>query len=121
MTQVSELLLLRSSDPRLKLVSVTRAQVSPDLRKARIFYSVLADQAGQSEAAAALRKAAGFIRSNLAATLGLRAVPELLFVYDKNVENAQRVHQVLAELKSESPANPSLDLTEASGADEAQP
>ncbi|MDR1871763.1 MAG: 30S ribosome-binding factor RbfA [Deltaproteobacteria bacterium] len=99
LTQVAELLLLRSEDPRLKTVSVTRAEVSPDLRKAKVFWSVLGDEDQKKAATKALTGAAGFIRSSLAGTLGLRAVPELSFIFDKNLEYAQKLNQVFDELQ----------------------
>jgi ribosome-binding factor A len=107
--QVAELLLLRSEDPRLKAVGVTRVETSPDLRKAKVFWSVLGDEAKRTTVDKALTRAAGFIRSNLAGTLGLRTVPELTFVFDKNLEYAQKLNQVLNELKpqgTDSAANP---------------
>ncbi|MDR1395830.1 MAG: 30S ribosome-binding factor RbfA [Deltaproteobacteria bacterium] len=98
MAQVSELLLFRSSDPRLQTVTVTRALASPDLKKARIFYSVLGGPQVQAEAAEALKKASGYIRSHLAASLDLRAMPALTFTYDPNMEYAQHISDLLLSL-----------------------
>ncbi|MDR2421989.1 MAG: 30S ribosome-binding factor RbfA [Deltaproteobacteria bacterium] len=116
MAQVAELLLFHSDDPRLKPVTVTRAQVSADLGKAVVFFSVLGDENGRLGAERALKKATGFIRSRLAGTLGLRAVPELTFVFDRNPSYAQRIVKVLAELKSEpGAANPDAGSEPGSG------
>ncbi|MDR1607100.1 MAG: 30S ribosome-binding factor RbfA [Deltaproteobacteria bacterium] len=98
LARVSELLLFESSDPRLKAVNVTRASITGDMRLARIYYSVLGDEEAKRAAGAALVKAAGFARSRLAETLGLRVTPRLEFFYDPNYEYAQRLGRVLADL-----------------------
>jgi ribosome-binding factor A len=96
--KVSELLLFKSNDPRLHKVNITRTIVSGDMKKAKVFYSVLGDQEAKKSAETALKKAAGFIRFHLADHLGLRVVPELAFVFDKNPEYAQHINELLSDL-----------------------
>jgi ribosome-binding factor A len=97
-SQVSELLLFKSKDPRLQAVNITRALVSGDLKKCRLFYSVLGESKEREDAETALKKAAGFIRSRLAGQLGLKSVPELAFSFDRNVEYAQHIKELLTDL-----------------------
>jgi ribosome-binding factor A len=97
--EIAELFLYKSKDPRLRPVTVTRALVSPDLRKARVFWSVLGGQ-GQVEAAEkALSKAKGFLRASLASRLELRNVPEITFELDRNPEYAQRMAGLFSQLR----------------------
>jgi ribosome-binding factor A len=95
---VSEILLKKSKDPRLVQVTVTRAVVSPDLKKARIFYSVFGDDEQKKGATLALNKAKSFVRALLGENLSLKHVPEINFEYDKNLEYAQHISEVLATL-----------------------
>jgi ribosome-binding factor A len=124
-SQVAELLLFKTGDPRLKSVTVTRADVSADLKKARVFFSVLGSDSDREKAEAALKKAAGFIRSNLAGSLSLKHVPDLTFMFDKNPEYAQRLTRLLAELSpaeaEESRENDELSEVSLAGAPEVSP
>ncbi|MDR1079753.1 MAG: 30S ribosome-binding factor RbfA [Deltaproteobacteria bacterium] len=93
---VSSLFVTRISDPRLRSLTVTRAKVSPDMRRAYIYYSVLGGDGERAEAERALRKARGFVRANLASELSLRFTPEVVFLFDRNPGYAQRVMEILA-------------------------
>jgi ribosome-binding factor A len=101
---VAFLLQRRVKDPRLAPVAVTRASVSQDLRSARIWYGVLsADEAAGAEAAKALEKAKGFIRSALGEAMALRRIPEIRFEPDLNAAHAARLGQILAAISPEGP------------------
>ncbi|MDR1039918.1 MAG: 30S ribosome-binding factor RbfA [Deltaproteobacteria bacterium] len=109
---VSRLFVTRVSDPRLRTLNVTRAKVSPDMRRAYVYYSVMGGEEAEAEAARALRKAAGFVRASLAGGLSLRFTPEVVFIFDKNPAYAQRVMEILATdpsvaaLRAGTPASP---------------
>ena len=90
-------------DPRVGLATVTDAQMSPDLRYARVFVSVLGDEQEKQKTLAALNQAAGFVRRQLGAKLRLRHSPELTFCFDQSVEQGARMEEVLAEVKKEMP------------------
>ncbi len=84
-------------DPRIlsNFVSITRAEVAPDLKVARVYYSTLGDA---KEAGEGLRAAAGMLRRHLAATLNLRITPELLFYADGSIAHGARIARILEEL-----------------------
>lgn len=84
-------------DPRIGLVTVTEAKLSPDLRHAKIFVSVRGTKDEQKASIAALRHAAGFIRAQLGPSLTIRYTPELHFVHDDSVETAARIEELLSE------------------------
>jgi ribosome-binding factor A len=96
---VSELLIMRSKDPRFQGLTITKASTSPDLRRVRIYYSVLGDEAHRNEVAVAMEKARGYVRRTLGSELSMKYVPEVVFEFDRNLLYAQRINQVLAELK----------------------
>ena len=84
-------------DPRVGLVTVTEAKLSPDLRHAKIFVSVRGTKEEVKATLAALKHAAGFIRAQLGPSLTIRYTPELHFVHDDSVETAARIEELLSE------------------------
>ncbi len=103
---VSKILNAEVSDPRLQNVTIMRVEVTDDLSFARIYY-VVRDEEDRYEAGQAFERATPFLRSRVGQEVPLRTVPELSFRYDKGVDNAARVAQLLAdlpELKSEDKA-----------------
>lgn len=82
-------------DPRVNLVTITGAEVSPDLKNAKIFFSVYGDEEKKDAATEALHKARGFIRRELGARLGLKSTPELRFHYDDTLDRGMRIESLL--------------------------
>jgi len=112
-TEVSSILQTRVRDPEIGFVTVTHVEISPDLRHAKVFVSVLAGSVERERSMRALRRAEAFVRTELAQALELRYAPEVVFVYDASVERAARIFQLLAEIerarereKSEEDAEP---------------
>jgi len=95
---VAEAILRDLRDPRIKLVTVTRVDVSGDLSHARV-YVIGHDEAAQDQAVVGLASAAGFLRSRVAKALATRIVPDLTFVVDRGVEHAARIDEILAGLR----------------------
>lgn len=89
-------------DPRVSgaLITVTGAEVTPDLKYAKVFYSVLgvSDEEEKKELHKGLEKAAGYMRSRLAQSLNLRVTPELTFVEDTSVEHGIKIASILNSL-----------------------
>ena len=90
-------------DPRVSeaLITVTAADVTPDLKYAKIYYSVLGadgDKEQLKQIYLGLKSAAGFIRSQLAKRLNLRATPELTFVEDNSVKHGVEIAAILNSL-----------------------
>ncbi len=84
-------------DPRLGFVTVTDARVSPDLRHARIFVSVMGSDREINGSLAALKSASGFIRHELGSSLHLVRTPELSFEFDQTAMSASRIEEILRE------------------------
>lgn len=85
-------------DPRIAgaLVSITGAEVTKDLKFAKIYFSVLGDD--KDEVLKALKSASGFFRSELAKRINLRITPELSFAYDSSIEYGANISKILNTL-----------------------
>ena len=105
--ELSTLILRELQDPRVALTSVTRVEVSPDLRNATAWISVLPEGPEREEALEALRHASGFLRKQLARRLRhMRAIPELTFRLDRGAEHSQHLTDLLEELQDDDQPNP---------------
>ena len=89
-------------DPRVSnaMVTVTAVEVSPDLKFAKAFYSTLG-RCDEKEVAAGLKSAHGFIRSQVARRLNMRATPEFTFVKDRSAENGAHISQLLRQVEQD--------------------
>jgi ribosome-binding factor A len=87
----------RLKDPRVGFVTVTGVRVTPDLRKARVFYTVLGEDRDRNATRAALRSARSHLRGALGREVRIKFVPELDFMEDEGPERIDRVEQLLAE------------------------
>ena len=83
-------------DPRLAMVTVTAATVTPDLREATVFYTVYGDEGEIAGTAAALASATGVLRSAVGQQTGIKFTPTLVFKLDTVPENAYRINELLA-------------------------
>ena len=95
--EVANLIAHGLKDPRIGFVTITRAEVTPDLRYARVYFGVLGDKAQREKTLAGLSQAAGFIRREVGKRVRLRHVPELVFQYDAGLEATDRVARILEE------------------------
>lgn len=97
--ELAYLLQRKVKDPRLGGITLTRVEVSADLRHARVFYSVLAAEEVKAAVAAGLESARGYVKRELGRRLQLRHMPEIVFSYDDSLEYGSRIHRLLADLK----------------------
>ena len=104
--EINAMLAGELKDPRLEgNVSISEVRVQPDMKHARIFVSVRsADPKERSGAIKALEHAAGFIRHELVERLQLRRLPELHFTLDLSEESAERIENLLKEMKKDKPS-----------------
>ena len=96
-------------DPRVGFVTVTGVQTSPDLRHARVYVSVLGDEATREASLDGLRSAHGFLQRRLAAELTLKHTPALTFKYDESVDRGMRISQLLDETADEQENTPATE------------
>lgn len=107
--EISEIIRTKLKDrvPELKgIVSVTEADVAPDLKTAKIYISVYASsEAEQQQAFDALQKNAGFIRRELAAVMRMRTVPALTFVWDTSMAYGSKMDELFKKIHVEPASN----------------
>jgi ribosome-binding factor A len=101
--EIAQLVGSELKDPRLGFVTVTRVELSADLGHVRVHVGVLGDEAAREKSLVALRSAAGFVRREIGRRMRLRLVPEIDFRYDKGLDAADRVAQLLQEEKLPAP------------------
>ena len=98
---IAELLRNDIRDPRVNAVTLTGAKVSKDLRHARVYFNILGGRGDdRAEVLAGLTSASGFIRSRVAKQLKLRYAPVIAFTYDDTEDEAQRIDELLKQVKS---------------------
>ncbi len=103
---ISQLLQSELSDPRLALVTVTRVNIDRELEYANVFVSTVGDETRRKEVLAALERARGLIRREVARRVQLRRAPEIIFHWDPAPEKAEHVAQLLDQIKDEQPGAP---------------
>jgi ribosome-binding factor A len=99
--ELSDLLRTRMKDPRIGFVSITRVEVSGDLAHAKVYVSVLGSDEERRNTMAALKRATGFLRHELAGRLVLRHVPELVFKLDLSLEKGAQVMELIKQIEQE--------------------
>ena len=94
------LLLREIKDPRVSgaLVSITAAEVTPDLKFATVYFSVLAGDV--SDVKKGLESAKGFIRREIAQRLNLRQTPEFSFMHDHSIEHGAHIAELLEDIRT---------------------
>jgi len=86
-------------DPRLGFVTISKVELAPDKRFAKIFYSVLGNEDARNKTKEALVSSLGFIRRLVGERIDLRYVPELMFSEDRSQEYSSRIEEILNEIK----------------------
>lgn len=108
--EISGVIATEIKDHRLTaLVSVTKVEVSPDLRGAKVFVSVLGDDSEKALALKVMRSAKGFIQRILRKKLDLRSVPILEFRLDESIERAIEFQRLISQIMSPSDLEKNLD------------
>lgn len=78
------------------MVSVTKVKVTPDLRYARVFVSMI--NSNKKKTLEALKKSSGYIRTELAHRINLRVTPEIVFEFDESIEYGARIDAILNDI-----------------------
>jgi ribosome-binding factor A len=104
--EISKLVQSGLKDPRIGFTTITKVEVSDNLKHAKIFVSVMGSEQEKSDTLDGLRNAKGFIRSVLGKNLYLRYLPELDFRRDDNADHVEKISRILNGLHSESGGQP---------------
>jgi len=96
--EISDLLLRKLRDPRLKGVTLTDVKMSKDLRHAYVYYSLFGQDEQKKQAQAGFESAKGFIRREIGERVHLRYIPDIQFRYDMSLEYGQKMERLLEKI-----------------------
>jgi ribosome-binding factor A len=98
---IGELVLSRIKDPRIGLVTITSVSVAPDFATAKVYFTVMGDDAARAETRKGLESARNFLRKTVGHELKLRQTPELRFEYDETLDRAMRIDETIEGMRRE--------------------
>ena len=99
--EISKIISFELKNPDVTgLISVTKVKITPDLKYAKIYVSLL-NSKNETKTMDALEQSAGFIRSLIAKRVNLRITPELIFEKDDSMEYGMKIDSILKELNNE--------------------
>ncbi len=93
--EISQMIREELKDPRIGFVTVTAVEVAEDLGHAKVFVSVLGDEAQRKKTLDGLNSAVGFVRREIGQRIRLRFVPEIVFKYDPSIEHGAQIAKLL--------------------------
>jgi ribosome-binding factor A len=103
---VSTSILFEVADPRVKGVTVLRAEVSPDIRHAKVFVSIMGTESEQTLALRGLQHARGFLQAKVAARLQTKYTPTLAFSLDEGVKKSIEISRLIDQAIAADADNP---------------
>ena len=96
--EISSIISYELKNPRITgLISVTKTKITPDLKYAKVYVSIL-NSKNLKETFANLKKSSGYIRTEIAKRINLRITPELVFEIDDSMEYGAKIDQILKEI-----------------------
>lgn len=98
--EVATMLFGEIHDPRIGFVTITKVQVSKDLRQAKVYYSIIGSDEEKEKTMTGLQSSSGYMRREIGKRLKLRYFPELTFKFDDSLEYASRIEKIIKEIKS---------------------
>ena len=92
---------METKDPRVQGVTITKVEVTADMRQAKVYFTVLGGESKERNALRGLQSAAGFLQSKVARRIDTRYTPTLLFAVDQGVKNLMAVTKILEDERAE--------------------
>ena len=103
--EISHIISYELKNPNITgLISVTRAKITPDLKYAKIYVSIL-NSKNEEETIEGLKKSSGFIRTQIAKRINLRITPELVFEQDNSIEYGAKIDSILRQINKDENKN----------------
>jgi ribosome-binding factor A len=99
--EVSKIIHDDLKDPRVGFVTVTKVEITPDLRSAKIYISVMGSEKNKRDSLIGLKQAAGYIRKLIGERINLRYTPEIRFSIDKTSEYVQHIDEIIDKIHKE--------------------
>jgi len=99
--EISRIIQTEIKDPRIGFLTVTQVELTPDLRYAKVYFSVLGEDKDKSLALKGLNSAKGYIKGLIADRIKLRFMPEISFRIDNSLEHTRNISDILNKIKKE--------------------
>ena len=99
--EISNIVHKEMRDPRIGFITITKVDLTKDLRYARIYFSILGENKEKKLALSGLNNAKGYIKGLLADRIKLRFMPEIAFAIDESMEYAKHIYDILDQIKKE--------------------
>lgn len=99
--EISNIIHDNIKDPRIGFLTITKVELTRDLRHAKVYFSVLGDAKDNSKALQGLNSAKGYIKNMVADRIKLRLVPEIVFKVDESSHYTQEIYDLLNRIKNE--------------------
>ncbi|OOP56872.1 MAG: ribosome-binding factor A [Candidatus Brocadia carolinensis] len=93
--EVSKIILYELKDPRISFITVTKVEITPDLKNAKVYISILGDDGTRTKTLRAIEHAKGFIQSKVGAQLQIRYTPILTFCLDESVQKSLHISKLI--------------------------
>jgi ribosome-binding factor A len=99
--EISKIVQGEIKDPRIGFITITKVELTQDLRYAKVYFSILGDAKDNSKALQGLNSAKGYIKNIVADRIKLRFVPEITFKVDESLQYTQEIYDLLNRIKKE--------------------
>ena len=99
--EISKIVQGEMKDPRIGFITITKVDLTKDLRYARIYFSILGEDKEKKLALKGLNSAKGYIKGLLAERIKLRLMPEIVFAIDESLGHAKHIYDILDQIKKE--------------------
>lgn len=100
--EISKIVNYEMQDPRIKLVTLTRVEPAPDMKTAKVYFSMIGTETEREQVLRSLTDARNFIRAQLRQRMkGVRYIPELTFKFDKAIEGSVRISKLIDKVVAE--------------------
>ena len=100
--ELAEIIRTELKDPRVAMITLTGVEVTNDYSHAKVFYTLMGDAEQRAETEVGLKKAGGFLRTQIAHRIKLHSIPQLHFVYDASVERGFVLSRLIDEAVADS-------------------
>jgi ribosome-binding factor A len=99
--EIAQILRDELKDPRIGFTTITRVEVTKDLRYAKVFVSIYGQEVEKEQSLEALNNASGFVRREIGKRIKLRYTPEVLFCIDNSIEHGAKISRLLTKVNQE--------------------
>jgi ribosome-binding factor A len=99
--EISKILQGEIKDPRIGFLTVTKVELTPDLRYAKVYFSILGEDKDKFKALNGLNSAKGYIKGLLSERIKLRFIPQIEFKIDESMDHAKQIYDILEQIKKE--------------------